>query len=166
MNLEQLRKQAKELVRATRAGDEDALARLGDLPPRLASAQLALAREHGFRSWAELVHALEADAGTFVVAATSARCERARRLLDAAPEIERDRWARLVLGRGWDGDPNEAGGPREWSPLHYACHSCFDTLALVRTCSRAAPIRMRTTRTSSGRCPRSTARPASGTTRR
>jgi ankyrin repeat protein len=132
VNLEQLRKQAKELVRATRAGDEDALARLGDLPPRLASAQLALAREHGFRSWAELVHALEADAGTFVVAATSARCERARRLLDAAPEIERDRWARLVLGRGWDGDPNEAGGPREWSPLHYACHSCFDTLALVR----------------------------------
>ena len=51
MNLEQLRRQAKELVRAARAGDEEALARLGDLPPKLASAQLALAREHGYRSW-------------------------------------------------------------------------------------------------------------------
>src|SRR5690242_5032190 len=132
MNLEQLRKQAKELVRAARAGDEEALARLGDLPPQLASAQLALAREHGFRSWPELVHELEAGADPFVVAATSGRRERAERLLAARPEIEDDRWAALVLGRGWDGDPNEPGGPRGWSPLHYACHSCFDTLPVVR----------------------------------
>jgi len=132
VNLEQLRKQAKELVRAARAGDEEALARLGDLPPQLASAQLALAREQGFRSWPELVHALEADPDAFIVAATSGRRERAERLLAARPEIERDRWARLVLGRDFDGDPNEAGGPREWSPLHYACHSCFDTLPVVR----------------------------------
>jgi ankyrin repeat protein len=55
MNLEQLRKQAKELVRAARAGDPDALARLGDLPVRLASAQLVLAREHGYSSWPALV---------------------------------------------------------------------------------------------------------------
>jgi ankyrin repeat protein len=132
VNLEQLRKQAKELVRAVRAGDEDALARLGDLPPKLASAQLVLAREHGFRSWPELVHALEADADSFVVAATSGRCERARRLLAARPEIERDRWARLVLGRGWDGDANEVGGPRDWPPLHYVCHSCFASVELAR----------------------------------
>ena len=132
MNLEQLRKQAKDLTRAARSRDEDALARLGDLPPKLASAQLVLAREHGFRSWPELVHALEADADAFVVAATSGRCDRARRLLEARPEIERDRWARLVLGRGFDGAPNEVGGPRDWSPLHYACHSCFDTLPIVR----------------------------------
>ena len=79
MNLEQLRKQAKELVRAARAGNAEALARLGDLPPKLASAQLTLAREHGFRSWPELAHALEAGADAFVVAATSGRCERARR---------------------------------------------------------------------------------------
>lgn len=132
MNLEQLRKQAKELVRAARAGDADALARLGDLPPKLASAQLALAREHGFRSWPELVHALEADPDTFVVAATSGRCERARRLLGARPEIERDRWARLVLGRGWDDQPNEIGGPRGWPPLHYVCHSCVASVELAR----------------------------------
>jgi ankyrin repeat protein len=55
MNLEQLRKQAKELVRAARAGDPDALARLGDLPVRLASAQLVLARDHGHASWPALV---------------------------------------------------------------------------------------------------------------
>jgi ankyrin repeat protein len=56
VNLEQLRKQAKELARAARAGDPAAVARLGDLPPRLASAQLAIAREHGYSSWAALVH--------------------------------------------------------------------------------------------------------------
>ena len=56
VNLEQLRKQAKELARAARAGDSAAVARLGDLPPRLASAQLGLAREHGYASWAALVH--------------------------------------------------------------------------------------------------------------
>src|SRR5262245_33095370 len=55
MNLEQLRKQAKELVRSARAGDPDALGRLGDLPVQLASAQLVLAREHGYSSWPALV---------------------------------------------------------------------------------------------------------------
>jgi ankyrin repeat protein len=55
MNLEQLRKQAKELVRPARAGDPDALARFGDLPVQLASAQLVLAREHGYSSWPALV---------------------------------------------------------------------------------------------------------------
>jgi ankyrin repeat protein len=58
VNLEQLRKQAKELARAARAGRPDAVARLGDLPPRLASAQLVLAREHGYSSWSALVHEL------------------------------------------------------------------------------------------------------------
>jgi ankyrin repeat protein len=58
MNLEQLRKQAKDLVKAARDGDRDALARLGELPVRLASAQLAVAREQGFASWPALVHEL------------------------------------------------------------------------------------------------------------
>ncbi len=58
MNVGQLRKQAKELVKAARAGDPEALRRLGDLPVRLASAQLVLARKHGFASWPALVHAL------------------------------------------------------------------------------------------------------------
>jgi ankyrin repeat protein len=56
VNLEQLRRQAKELLRAARAGEPTAVARLGDLPPRLASAQLVLAREQGYSSWPALVH--------------------------------------------------------------------------------------------------------------
>jgi ankyrin repeat protein len=55
MNVEQLRKQAKELVRVARAGEADAVARFGDLPVQLASAQLILAREHGYPSWPALV---------------------------------------------------------------------------------------------------------------
>ena len=58
MNLEQLRKQAKELARAARTGDPEALARIGDLPLKLASAQTVLAREQGFASWPALVHEL------------------------------------------------------------------------------------------------------------
>ena len=58
MNLEQLRKQAKELAKAARTGDPQALARIGELPVKLASAQTVLAREHGFTSWPALVHEL------------------------------------------------------------------------------------------------------------
>jgi ankyrin repeat protein len=137
VNLEQLRKQAKELVRAVRNGDEQALERIRAHAPErervlLADAQLTLAREQGYRSWPDLVAAAEASADAFVVAATSGRRERAERLLAARPEIERDRWAGLVLGRGWDGAPNEVGGPCDWAPLHYVCHSCFANVGLAR----------------------------------
>ena len=132
MNLEQLRKQAKELVRAARAGEADALTRLGDLPVRLASAQLVLAREHGYTSWPALVHALETTVESFVAAATSGRGERARRLLEARPDIAADPWAGLVLGTGWDGDPSTPGGPLGWAPLLYVAHSCFAPVQLAR----------------------------------
>ena len=132
MNLEQLRKQAKELVRGARAGDPDALGRLGGGEPILARAQLVLAREHGYASWPALVTAVEANADEFVRAATDGRCSHAERMLTARPEIEQDPWARLVLGRGWDGDPNEPGGPRGWAPILYVSHSCFGSAALAR----------------------------------
>ena len=54
MNLDGLRKEAKELADAARTGDGAARARLGDLEPRLASARLVIAREHGFTTWAKL----------------------------------------------------------------------------------------------------------------
>src|SRR5262245_56679153 len=132
MDLEQLRKQAKELVKAGRRGEPEALSRLGDLPVRLSSAHLVLAREHGFSSWPALVHSAEANVESFVVAATERRRGRAERLLAARPELEEDRWVRLVLGVEWEGDANEAGGPRSWSPLHYVCHSAFVSTALAR----------------------------------
>jgi ankyrin repeat protein len=59
-SLEQLRRQAKELLRAVRAGDEAALARVAAEHPRpgeplkLSGAQLVIAREHGFPSWPRL----------------------------------------------------------------------------------------------------------------
>lgn len=132
MNLEQLRKRAKEIVGAARAGDEAALARLGGRDPILAHAQLVLAREHGYPSWPALVAAVEANAETFVLAATDGRLARAERMLAARPEIERDPWARLVLGRGWSGDVSAPGGPRRWAPLLYVAHSCFASPSLAR----------------------------------
>ena len=60
MSLEQLRKQAKELLRAWRAGDVAARARVAanhprpDEPLKLSGAQLVIAREHGFASWPRL----------------------------------------------------------------------------------------------------------------
>jgi ankyrin repeat protein len=132
MNLEQLRKQAKELVKAARGGGEEALERLDGREPILANAQLALAREHGYASWPALVLAAEANADAFVRAATDARRARADALLAARPEIARDPWARLVLGHGWDSDPNRPGGPRGWAPLLYVCHSVYAAVDLAR----------------------------------
>jgi ankyrin repeat protein len=132
VNLEQLRKQAKELVKAARAGDDDAVRRLGGREPILANAQLVLAREQGYRSWPALVAAAEASVDAFVEAATNRRRERADLLLAARPEIERDPWARLVLGRGWDGDPNHPGGPLNWAPILYVCHSVYASAELAR----------------------------------
>jgi hypothetical protein len=63
-SLEQLRKQAKELLQQLRTGNGSAAARLGKLKddvsdPILADAQLVVARELGFESWPKLVHHLQ-----------------------------------------------------------------------------------------------------------
>lgn len=68
-NLEHLKKQAKELLRAAESGDADAIARLrgqagrpGDTPLKLADAQHAVAREYGFATWRALREFVEANA--------------------------------------------------------------------------------------------------------
>lgn len=55
-DLRQLRIQAKDLLKAAKDGDNEAVARIGAVSDRLelASAQLALAREYGFTSWPRL----------------------------------------------------------------------------------------------------------------
>jgi ankyrin repeat protein len=66
-NLDQLRKQARDLQRAVRAGDPDAVSHAAEhVPDRedadpftLQLAQLAIARHHGFASWARLKHHVE-----------------------------------------------------------------------------------------------------------
>lgn len=58
-NLEQLKKQAKDLLKAWRKGDSAALSRVAVLDfqqhtPRLHLAQLTIARELGFSGWTQL----------------------------------------------------------------------------------------------------------------
>ena len=64
-NLERQHKRAKQLLKAARAGDADALARFRAADPRTAPpyrlhhAQRVIAREYGFTSWPELVRVIE-----------------------------------------------------------------------------------------------------------
>ena len=63
-DLDQQKTLAKELLRAYRAGDRDAIARVrAELPdkaaPTLTAAQYVLAREYGFASWRELKDRIE-----------------------------------------------------------------------------------------------------------
>ena len=70
-DLEQLHRQAKELLRATHAGDADAIAEVREHQPesidpsaaKLADAQLALARSYQATSWTRLVHAVHLSGG-------------------------------------------------------------------------------------------------------
>jgi len=73
-DLDQLRRQARELLRAAVDGDPRAVDRLRSVSPHvtLSAAQLALAREHGFQSW------------------TALKAEVARRRSSAAPA---ERWS-------------------------------------------------------------------------
>jgi len=62
-DLDQLRRQARELLRAAAQGEPDSLARLHAVSDRvvLSAAQLAVAREYGFGSWPALKTAVERD---------------------------------------------------------------------------------------------------------
>jgi hypothetical protein len=54
LNFEQQQKRAKDLVKAARAGDAEALARFKSFPPKLAEAQRSIARELRFGDWGQL----------------------------------------------------------------------------------------------------------------
>ncbi|MDX6596397.1 MAG: uncharacterized protein QOE87_284 [Gaiellales bacterium] len=60
-DLKQMRRQAKDLLRAAKSGDAQALAQLRAVSDDviLASAQLAVARAHGFPSWAQMLTEVE-----------------------------------------------------------------------------------------------------------
>lgn len=65
-SLEQLRKQAKELLRLIRDGDSSSIERLTKhkhdaSDPKLTDAQFVIAREYGFESWPRLVHFIHAS---------------------------------------------------------------------------------------------------------
>src|SRR5438874_2505944 len=95
-SLDQLRHQAKELLRAANAGDGAAISRIEAVSDRvtLAAAQLALAREYGFASWPKLKDEAEARAlaltdmaDAFCEASINGRMGRAARLLAETPAI-------------------------------------------------------------------------------
>lgn len=83
-NLEQLRHQAKDLLRAAKAGEADASRRILAVSDRiqLAAAQLALAREYGFASWPRLKSEVERRE-----ILTSRDLSRLHRLLAERPEL-------------------------------------------------------------------------------
>ncbi|HEU4619044.1 MAG TPA: hypothetical protein VFV10_13470 [Gammaproteobacteria bacterium] len=54
LDFEQQQKRAKELLKAARSGDAEALARFKSSPPKLAEAQFLVARELRFDNWAHL----------------------------------------------------------------------------------------------------------------
>jgi Ankyrin repeats (3 copies) len=91
-NLEQYRKQAKDLLRRSRSGDLEALRRIVRVHPRLSQlsdddlhkrrfalsdAHLALAREHGFDSWPTFVKHIGALTGERLSATVWRRAETA-----------------------------------------------------------------------------------------
>ena len=97
-DLGQLHHQAKDLLRAAQRGDPDAVARINAVSGRLilSSAQLALAREYGFASWAGLK--LEVERRDIL---NSRDLSRLARLLAGHPELattKMEHWRDHKLG--------------------------------------------------------------------
>ena len=133
-NLDQLKRQAKDLLRDARANETAALARFRILPAftRVSDADLArrtlalhdaqsvIAREHGFDSWnllrervEELTLEFAAAVDLFVQAATDGRGDRTERLLELHPGIARANFTtELLLGDAAAVDARLAGDPR------------------------------------------------------
>jgi uncharacterized protein len=111
-DLGQLRRRAKELLRAARHGDADAIARLHAVSDQLVldTAQLAVAREYGFASWARLT--TEVDRRAILDARDVARLTA---LLDEHPELATQRMLH------WCDHPQGA------SPLGYVAMLRYDT---------------------------------------
>ena len=151
-DLDQLRRQAKELKIAALAGDPVARQRLrgyapAGAPVTLAMAQLVIARELGFASWAKLkaevetrVTALDARVGEFLQRSLIGSAG-AVRMLRADPAIAgHDIRTAAVLGevdtvgRLIAADPAAAVRVDEesgWPPLLYVCMSRWHRLALT-----------------------------------
>ncbi len=128
-----------------RAADPD----LARAPLALHDAQSVIAREHGFDSWnalrervEELTFEFGAAVDQFIQAATDGRPDRAGRLLALHPAIANANfYTQLVLGdfpavearlAERPARSTERGGPRDWEPLHYVCHSAISGHATLR----------------------------------
>lgn len=143
-DLEQARRQAKELLQAAKGGEPAALDRLAAVsaPLTLAGAQLALARELGQASWAALVREIEArnasipeNVERFLRFSVNMQIGTAARMMQENPALAESGFpAAVVLG---DADRVEAELRRDpgaatrvdpgsgWTVLHLACASRF-----------------------------------------
>ncbi|MGH6657176.1 MAG: ankyrin repeat domain-containing protein, partial [Actinocrinis sp.] len=162
---DQLRRRAKELRDGVRRGDAEALERLArhytaapGSAPRLAAAQLVIARELGFSSWPRLIAALDADAvsrrtvAAFVDAAVEGRVRRAGEILRADPGIAgRSLSAAAVIGDAAAVREHLASDPRAavalddergWPPLLYACYSRLHRIDPDRGRGSAEAVRL------------------------
>lgn len=151
-SLDQLKKQAKELLQSLRAQDPNALALFTEHHPAklgpnqsfaLHDAQLILARQHGFASWPKLREEVERRtsdfqerAARFASDAGKNNLTRAKRALALEPGLASATfWTQLVTGdltriRAAVGKTPavalEAGGPnKKWTPLLYLSFSGF-----------------------------------------
>lgn len=141
-DVEQLKKQAKELLEGVHDGRTEALNRCGNentVDFALSDAQRVLAREYGFPSWARLK--LHVETRTEETAEA--------RLIDAVIQGDRDGMERILAERpllrrrglyvaAALGDAEEVcarigrepelartkSGPRNWEPLLYVCFGC------------------------------------------
>ena len=165
-DLDQLRRQAKELRDAARHGDPGAVERFArhhpSVPPgvvTLAAAQLVVARELGFASWPQLKSAVDAHAATperraeaFVAASIEGHRRQAERILDTDPAVARySLEAAAVLGDSegvgeWLGFDPAAGVAidelRGWPPLLYVCYSRWHQIDPARAAGMAAVVRL------------------------
>ena len=143
-DLDQARRQAKELLHAAQSGDAGALARLAAVsaPLTLAGAQLALARELGQASWAALVREIEArnaripeNVVRFVRSSVNLQIGVAARMLHENPALAESGFpAAVVLGdaarvgaelRRDPGAATRVDPGSGWTALHLACASRF-----------------------------------------
>jgi ankyrin repeat protein len=184
-NLDQYRKQAKELLRAAKSGEPVACTRMYNHHPRfgdrrpdagrdvgLADAQLVLAREHGYESWAAFaqhieklriirsVESLTDPLNTFVEVACVDRhgghdggtLEHAEMILSRSPEVATGCiYSAAVLGdkaavRSWlarDASLATApGGPHMWDALTYLCFSRYLRIDKTRSEAFVATARL------------------------
>ncbi|HEX4218012.1 MAG TPA: ankyrin repeat domain-containing protein [Acidimicrobiales bacterium] len=165
-DLDQLRRQAKELRDGVRRGDaraEERFARqygaVPARPVRLAAAQLVVARELGFASWPRLKFAVEdrtstpdARAESFVGASVEHRMGEAASILEADSTIAaRSISAAAALGDAGSvrsilrADPSmvtDADEARGWPPLLYACYSGWQEIDPSRAAGMAEVVRV------------------------
>jgi ankyrin repeat protein len=165
-DLDQLRRQAKELRDAARRGEPDAVERFArhypgaaPEPVGLAAAQLVIARELGFGSWPQLKAAVETHATTserraevFVAASIGGRVREAESIFAAVDEIaSHSLQTAAVLGDTQRVSERLAVDPtaavaidevRGWPPLLYVCYSQWHRIDPGRAAGMAEVVRL------------------------